>query len=205
MTPPTAAPPHTTSTNWPASDHALVDSPPTYASTSVSATIEVPSLNKLSASMSVVSRGETPSFRNKLTTAIGSVADTNDANTTPSVQVKSRANPKTCNGHTVNRAVSAIAINRPGPASAATVRQLSRSSRTRMLYAASNTSPGRKTENNSSFVRCGGSTMRSEPTASPTATSAMVYGTRVRLTAIATAVAIANRMMKVCSTNALYC
>src|SRR6185312_7305073 len=181
MMPPTTPPPHTTSTNRPASASALVDSPPTYASTSVSATMDVPSLNRLSASTSVVSRGATPSLRKRLTTAIGSVADTSDANTTPSVQVKSRASPKAWSGHTVSSAVSAMASNSPGPASAATVPQLSRSSRVCMLYAASNTSPGRKIENSRSLVRCGGSTMRSEPTASPTATNATVYGTRVRL------------------------
>ena len=71
-----------------------------------------------------------------------------------------------------------------------------------MLYAASKISPGRKSENSSSFVRCGGSTTCSEPAMSPTTTSATVYGTRVRLTAIATRVAIENNTMKARSTRA---
>jgi len=96
-----------------------------------------------------------PSVRNKLTTATGSVADINAPNTRASFQLKPGAR---CNAFKSGPSVSAISTveaSTPGTARDSIVSQLSRSWRKRRWNAASNSNPGRKTENSSSFVRCG--------------------------------------------------
>ena len=118
---PTTVPPSAIHRNSPTAQPAEKSRPSTTtAATMAKSTAAAPSLNRLSASTSVVSRSETPSLRNSATTLTGSVAAMSapKSSATPQARPPSRCTPA---------AVSANATNTPGSASTAMRRHWSRS------------------------------------------------------------------------------
>src|SRR5262245_2029512 len=151
-------------------------------------TTPVPSLSRLSASTTVERSLGARSRLNRATTATGSVADS----IAPRMNASPRSSPVAAE---TTRATTAAVIRTPGAARIEISPNDRRSSARSSLYAASNTSPGRRTARISSGVIRTSALGTSSVSPRPAMTRATELGTAVRRAMNATPVAIATSRM----------